>query len=116
MPKPILQKPALTEADCKFNLDGTLKRSGKRIVEAHQSNFETLIAAAKAGALHLMECKLKSTGELLAVACAVSRDSDGVVAMVPMAAFFNGNPFQMLCPPDPDSDTGFFEGDCSAEN
>ena len=70
-------------------------------VLGHKKNLETIIRAAKDGSLALMECELKSTGEKLAVICTAQFDGKEY-QMIPFAAMFNGNPFEMLNPPMPD--------------
>jgi hypothetical protein len=72
----------------------------KTIVQKHSKNFETLLKAMEDGNIALMDCKLRETGESVAVICAVNQDADGGVTMVPMAGFFNGNPYDLLSPPD----------------
>ena len=77
------------------------------VVQQHKPNFETLRAAFENGDVALLECQLKATGEPVAVVVAVNRDSDEF-AFVPFAMMFNGNPYEMLNPPDPDG--GFNDG------
>lgn len=78
-----------------------------RPAKAHAANLETIIAAAAANRLILIECKLVSTGEVIAVLATVGGpDPDGQAVITPFAAMFNGNPFEMLQPPNPDG--GFF--------
>jgi len=78
------------------------------VVQQHKPNFETLRAAFENGDVALLECQLKTTGESVAVVVAVNRDSDEF-AFVPVAMMFNGNPYEMLNPPNPDGD--FHEGE-----
>lgn len=77
------------------------------IVTAHKSNFETLKRAFASGDVALMECQLKATGESVAVICATQPDSLEI-NFIPFAMFFNGNPYELLNPPDPD---GGFQSD-----
>ena len=49
-----------------------------------------------------MECQLAATGEEVAVICAANRQKDGDVEFAPFAMLFNGNPYEMLNPPNPD--------------
>ena len=68
----------------------------------HKQNFDTLRQAFCAGDVALMECQLAVTGEPVAVICAANRLADGAVAFAPFAMMFQGNPYEMLHPPNPD--------------
>lgn len=76
--------------------------------DAYRENLNTILRAAKAGRLALMECQDKHTGKPCAVICAVSDDGDGVL-MVPIARIYDDNPYDHLNPPNPDG--GFFMED-----
>jgi hypothetical protein len=73
----------------------------------HRRNFDTLRQAFANGDAALMECQLASTGEEVAVICAANRLPDGGVEFVPFGMFFNGNPYEMVNPPNPE---GGFQG------
>ena len=75
----------------------------------HKANFETLQAAFDNGDVALMECQLAATGEPVAVLCAANRLPDGEVEFAPFAMLFNGNPYELLNPPN--SEGGFFTQD-----
>jgi len=77
------------------------------IVQQHSHNFETLREAFLNRDVALLECQLKTTGELVAVVVAVNRDGNEF-AFVPIAMMFNGNPYECLNPPNPDG--GFDDG------
>jgi len=68
---------------------------------AHQKNLNTIVRAARNGDLGLVEVQLAATGERLAALTAFSKDGDEIV-MTPLAVLFNGNPYEMLNPPNPD--------------
>lgn len=68
------------------------------IVQQHKQNFETLKRAFLDGQVCLMDCTLQSSGEHVAVICAVSPQGDQM-ELVPFAMFFNGNPYELLNPP-----------------
>jgi Family of unknown function (DUF6117) len=68
------------------------------IPQGHKENLETIIAAAQAGHLALMECKDKATGDLVTVLCAVNFDGREY-EMVPLAKLFADNPYNELNPP-----------------
>lgn len=68
----------------------------------HKANFETLKQAFDAGDVALMECEVATTGEVVAVICAANRNPDGEIEFVPFASMFNGDPYEMLNPPNPD--------------
>jgi hypothetical protein len=84
-------KPALTQRGCAVD----------KPAKAHAANLNTIIRAARDGALALMECKLNATGEIVAVLCAVNREVDEF-AFTPFAVLPNGNPYELLSPPLPD--------------
>ena len=67
-----------------------------------KANFETLQTAALHRDLALMECQLVSTGEAVAVICAVNRELDQSFTFVPLAQLFIGDPYSLLNPPHPD--------------
>jgi hypothetical protein len=75
----------------------------KTIVQDHQANFDTLQRAFADGAVCLMDCIEKSTGEHVAVICAVS-PQEGKFAFTPFAKFFNGNPYDLFIPPTEEDD------------
>jgi hypothetical protein len=79
------------------------------IAIGHKQTFETLQEAFNNGDVALMECQLSATGEPVAVICAANRSADGEVEFVPFATLFNGNPYEMVNPPNPDG--GFFSQD-----
>ena len=68
----------------------------------YKQNFDTIRRAFAAGDVALMECRLRATGEAVAVVCAANRHEDGSVEFVPMAMMFQDNPYEMLDPPAPD--------------
>lgn len=80
-----------------FNQNG---KQPKKPVKAQSKNFETLRRAFSEGDVALVECLVNATGEKVATVCAVTRDRDEVV-FTPFAVMLNGNPFEMLSPPDP---------------
>jgi hypothetical protein len=69
------------------------------IVQDHKKNFETLKKAFKNGAVCLMDCVEKCSGEHVAVICTSMPQEDGGMVFVPFARFFNGNPYSQLIPP-----------------
>lgn len=77
------------------------------ILEGHKQNFETLWQAFRDGRAALMECQLAATGETVVVVCAVS-DAPGSedLDLMPFAMMFQGNPYELLNPPNPDG--GFY--------
>ena len=72
----------------------------------HKKNLETLREAFLAGDVALMECQLAATGEPVAVICAANRLADEGVEFAPFAMMFQGNPYEMLNPPNPDGGFG----------
>ena len=68
------------------------------IPEYARANFETLVKAAKADDLALMECTEVSSGETRYVLCAVGRD-DGAYVMTPFGHLAPDNPYDAYIPP-----------------
>jgi hypothetical protein len=64
-----------------------------------RTNFQTLLRAAQAGHLALMECTDAVTGEVRYVMCAVGRD-DGDYTFTPFGHLAHGNPYEAYVPPD----------------
>ena len=85
------------------------------IAKGHKQNFDTLRRAMLGGDAALLECQLAVTGEPVAVICATNRLAEGGAEFVPLATLFDGDPYTIINPPDPDG--GFFSqqevhGDC----
>jgi hypothetical protein len=64
----------------------------------HKANFETLRAAVNNGHAALVDCQLRESGQPVAVICAVNIDEQ--YEFVPLAMLFDGNPYELLAPPD----------------
>lgn len=64
-----------------------------------RTNFQTLLRAAEAGHLALMECNDAATGEPRYVICAVGHDR-GDYVMTPFGHLADGNPYEAYIPPD----------------
>ena len=79
------------------------------IPTGHRKNFDTLHEAFANGDVALMECQLAATGENVAVICAANRGPDGEIEFAPFAMLFNGNPYELVNPPNPDG--GFLSQD-----
>lgn len=62
-------------------------------------NFQTLLRAADAGNLALMECLDAVTGQPRYVICAVDGD-DGDALFTPFGHLADGNPYEAYLPPD----------------
>ena len=71
------------------------------IPEAMRANFNTLLRAAAAGHLALMECQDAQTGENRAVICAVQPPDkkDGELVFTPFGHLCPGNPYEAYIPP-----------------
>ncbi len=64
-----------------------------------RANFQTLLRAADAGHLALLECTDARTGEARYVICAISQDS-GEYLMTPFGHMVSdGNPYDAYIPP-----------------
>jgi hypothetical protein len=68
------------------------------IPDQARANFETLLKAAQAGDLALMECTEVASGETRYVLCAVGRD-DGDYGMTPFGHLAPCNPYAAYTPP-----------------
>jgi hypothetical protein len=64
-----------------------------------KTNLKTLIKAAKNDGLALLECTDAKTGKQVSVICAIYRDQDRYINLVPLAKQFDGNPYDELIPP-----------------
>jgi len=69
------------------------------------TNFNTLLRAAAAGDLALVECTDAVTGEPRYVLCAIGHE-DGTYMMTPFGHLAPGNPFDAYVPPQASSDAG----------
>lgn len=70
--------------------------------KGHKANFQTILAAASAGHLALLDCADAKTGKPVATIVAINREPSGQFGFVPLARMFDGNPFEELSPPNPD--------------
>lgn len=62
-------------------------------------NFNTLVHAAKADRLVLVESRDKATGEYRALVSAINIAKDGTRAIVPIAVLVLGNPYDEYMDP-----------------
>ena len=69
------------------------------IPEYMSNNYETLLKAADAGHVALMECRRVDDGEVVYALCAVGDDGEGNACVTPFALMIDGNPYEMLVPP-----------------
>lgn len=68
-------------------------------------NFQTLLRAAEAGHLALMECTDAATGAVRYVICAVGREAErdgGDYVFTPFGHLADGDPYEQYLPPDSD--------------
>lgn len=70
------------------------------IPEYASKNFQTLLRAAEAGHLALVECTDARTGDVRYVICAVGRDGTDYV-MTPFGHLAEGDPYEAYIPPEP---------------
>lgn len=66
--------------------------------EGTKENFQTILDAAKHGQLALLECT--RDGKPVPIIVAVNREDNGDVSFVPFAQMFEGNPYEILTPPE----------------
>ncbi len=76
------------------------------IPQGYIHNFQTLTRAGDARDLCLLECRERATGQPAIAGCAVNRVGDDY-ELVPLARLFDGNPYELLLPPDPESRSPF---------
>lgn len=76
--------------------------------EYQRKNFETLQRAFANDDVALMECRVRETGEIVPVVCAVGRDEEGNYLLTPLAEMPISDPYERYQPPAPD---GGFEGE-----
>ena len=67
--------------------------------KAMNKNFQTILVAAKADHLALLECTDAATGELVPTVCAVNICGDEC-EFVPLARLFTSDPYETLIPPN----------------
>jgi hypothetical protein len=63
--------------------------------EYDKANFETLLQAAKDGALALISTIRKSDGKQVALVCAMSHEEELIVP-VPLAVMVEGDPYELF--------------------
>ncbi len=68
--------------------------------QGHIANFQTLLDAANAGRLALMECTCATTGKPRAVVCAVNPKTATRAEFIPFGHLSEGNPFDDYIPPE----------------
>lgn len=68
------------------------------IPQPHRDNFNILHRAFDDGAACLLECQERATGKPIYVICAVTHRGEHF-ELVPFAALFNDNPYELLSPP-----------------
>lgn len=70
------------------------------MISAHQKvNFETLKRAFQQGEATLLECYDTQENMPVVVICAPVRAQDETIWLVPIARFFNDNPYEHIVPP-----------------
>lgn len=67
-----------------------------------RANFQTLLRAAAAGNLALLECTDAATGAPRYVVCAVGRDGEDFL-FTPFGHLAEGNPYDAYLPPAPEA-------------
>ena len=76
------------------------------LLPGYKANFDTLLRAARAGDLALLECRSVARGEPVSVVCAANRLPEGAIEFVPLATLFDGNPYEHVLPPGSDPPLG----------
>ena len=70
------------------------------IPKGHRKNFEALKRAFANGDVMVAECTDAKTGKPVITLCMVNRHRNGDIEAVPVAKFFDGNPYEELAPPE----------------
>ena len=74
--------------------------------QGHAPNLDTIVRAAMNDHLALLEVRDRSTGTIRTALVAVNREANGDYSFVPFALMIDGNPFELLDPPNFDRSTG----------
>ena len=77
------------------------------------TNFDTLRLAFRAGRVAMLECRERSTGNVVALVVGLNREPNGDTSFVPLARMLEGNPYEQYDPADPDG--GFHSTDAAQE-
>lgn len=71
----------------------------RKIMKGEKTNFNTLCRAVKAGDIAVAVCTRKTDMAEKLVLCAVNREANGDMALVPMAELIDGNAYELYAPP-----------------
>lgn len=69
------------------------------IPKGYQTNLNTIIEAAKADRLAILDCTDKATGKQVIALIALGEGPEGY-DLIPLAKMFDGNPYEEIDPPD----------------
>jgi hypothetical protein len=69
------------------------------LAKGHRKNLDTIIHAADARDLAVLECRDRHTREPVPVLAAVHQDDEGQFVFTPLARMFTGNPYEELLGP-----------------
>jgi len=70
------------------------------LAKGHRKNLDTILRAADARDLAVLECRDRTTHEPVPVLVAVHQDATGQYIITPLARMFTGNPYAELLGPD----------------
>lgn len=73
--------------------------ANRKIMEGEKTNFNTLCRAVKSGDIAVAVCTRKTDMAEKLVLCAVNREVDGDLSMVPVAELIDGNGYELYDPP-----------------
>ena len=68
--------------------------------KGHQKHLDTIMRAARAHDLAVLECQDRLTHAPVPVLVAVHQDDDGQYVFTPLARMFTGNPYEELLGPE----------------
>ena len=69
------------------------------LATGHRDNLDTIMRAARAHDLAVLECQDRATHEPVPVLVAIHLDNDGQYVFTPLARLFTGNPYAELIGP-----------------
>ena len=73
--------------------------ANRKIMEGEKTNFNTLCRAVKSGDIVVAVCTRKTDMVEKLVLCAVNREVDGDLSLVPIAELIDGNAYEVYALP-----------------
>lgn len=73
--------------------------ANRKIMKGEKTNFNTLCRAVKAGDIAVAVCTRKTDMAEKLVVCAVNRETNDDLSLVPIAELIDGNGYELYDPP-----------------